>query len=155
MEYMRFAKYDDRSGEIDLSTDLEGIEWLRGNVQGSPVILEGVTPMYRWGSRVSIYTGLPTVIGWQWHQEQQRWGYRKDISSRLTDVRTIYSTENFQEALELIFKYEVEYIYIGQLEWIYYPREGLEKFTSNKSDQLQRVFSNSAVTIYKVRRDVF
>lgn len=155
MEYMRFAKYDDRSGEIDLSTDLEGIEWLRGNVQGSPVILEGVTPMYRWGSRVSIYTGLPTVIGWQWHQEQQRWGYRKDISSRLTDVRTIYSTENFQEALELIFKYEVEYIYIGQLEWIYYPREGLEKFTSNKSDQLQRVFSNSGVTIYKVRRDIF
>jgi YYY domain-containing protein len=155
MQYMRVAKYDDRNGEIDLSSDLEGIEWLRGNVQGSPVILEGVTPMYRWGGRISIYTGLPSVIGWKWHQEQQRWGYRGEISSRLTDVRTIYSTENLQEALELILKYEVEYIYIGQLERIYYPLEGLEKFTINKSDQLQRVFSNPDVTIYKVRKDVF
>ena len=155
MEYMRFANYDDRNGEIDLSSDLEGIEWLRGSVQGSPVILEGVTPMYRWGGRVSIYTGLPSVIGWQWHQEQQRWGYKREISSRITDVRTIYSTENFQEALELIVKYEVEYIYIGQLERNYYPIEGLEKFTANRNDQIQRVFSNSNVAIYKVKRDAF
>ena len=70
-------------------------------------------------------------------------------------MRTIYSTENFQEALELIVKYEVEYIYIGQLERNYYPIEGLEKFTANRNDQIQRVFSNSNVTIYKVKRDAF
>ena len=38
------------------------------NIQGTPVVLEAQTPEYRWGSRVAIYTGFPTVVGWSWHQ---------------------------------------------------------------------------------------
>ena len=30
---------------------------------GSPTVLEAQIPEYRWGSRVSIYTGLPTILG--------------------------------------------------------------------------------------------
>ena len=35
------------------------IEWLLATIDGSPVIVEAVTLLYHWGSRVSIYTDLP------------------------------------------------------------------------------------------------
>ena len=50
------------------------IHWLEDNVQGTPTIMEGLSdnPLYHWSNRISIYTGLPDVIGWNWHQKQQR-----------------------------------------------------------------------------------
>ena len=103
--------YRDHEGDI-LEADFEGIRWLRENVPGSPVVLEGHTPTY-WGSRISVYTGLPTVVGWKWHQEQQRWDYRHQVGLRIEDVDRLYSTAGRQEALSLLRKYEVRYIYVG------------------------------------------
>ena len=66
MKYMESATHWD-SVALDLGQDYAGILWMRENVQGSPVIVEANTPEYRWGSRYSIYTGLPGVVGWNWH----------------------------------------------------------------------------------------
>ena len=99
--------------------------WLRRNVKGSPIVLEANTPTYRWGGRVSIHTGLPSVVGWQWHQEQQRWDYRQMVAPRIRDVERIYSTQDTLVAMELLRKYGVKYVYVGQLEKSYYPSEGI------------------------------
>ena len=149
--YARHRVYGDRLGDIRLDADFEGIRWLQQNVEGSPVVLEGLTPNYRWGGRVSVYTGLPTIIGWQWHQEQQRWGYRWAIAERAADVNEIYRTTSPAKALSLIDKYGVEYVYVGQLEGLYYPEEGLRKFFEDGLDgRLDEVYSNAYVSIYRV-----
>ena len=137
-------------GTIDLESDFEGIEWLRENVKGSPVIVEGITPTYRWGGRVSVNTGLPTVVGWKWHQEQQRWGMKHLVSSRQEDVNTIYSLP--AAAADLIDKYEVEYVYIGELERLYYPHDSLERLAQGLNGKLSRVFESDSVIILKVNR---
>ena len=149
--YAESAVYRDREGEIDLGLDFHGIRWLRENVVGSPVVLEGVTPTYRWGSRVSVYTGLPTVIGWQWHQEQQRWAYRWAVGDRILDVERVYTTIDGDEALSLLRKYGVEYVYIGRLERLYYPGPGLDKFDGAMAGDLEKVYRNPEVSIYRVR----
>ena len=149
--YVEQAVYRDRAGSIDLAADFEGIEWLREHVQGSPVVLEGVTPTYRWGGRVSVYTGLPSVMGWQWHQEQQRWDYRWVIAERMYEVDLIYGSGDAVEALRLLRKHGVEYVYLGQVERLYYPPEGLAKFDGALSEHLQPVFDTDEVTIYRVR----
>jgi uncharacterized membrane protein len=149
-KYVQGTVYRDREGEIDLAADFQGIAWLRDNVEGSPIVLEGVTPTYRWGGRVSIYTGLPTVVGWQWHQEQQRWNYRREVGRRIDDVNRVYRTTDPSEALSIMRKYGVKYVYVGQLEALYYPAAGLEKFRSALTDDLRKVFESPLVSIYRV-----
>lgn len=148
--YMAEAIYRDPEGTIDLGSDMVGIDWLRKNISGSPVIVEGVTPTYRWGGRVSIHTGLPTVIGWKWHQEQQRWGQRELVSERIRDVEAIYSEPEL--ASNLLDKYGVEYVYIGQVEELYYPAEGIESLRSGLKGKLQPVYISEHVDIMKVLR---
>ena len=128
---------------------LRGHRWLQQNVEGSPVVLEAVTPSYRWGGRVAMYTGLPSIIGWQWHQEQQRAGYAYEVGERTRDVQTIYSTLDVQTALELMREYGVEYVYLGHLERIYFP-EGMFKFEDGLGGALERVFDNGETAIYRV-----
>ena len=152
--YIRDAVYHDRVGDIDLAADYHGIVWLRDNVEGSPIVLEGVTPTYRWGSRISVYTGLPGVVGWQWHQEQQRWDYRSEVGRRIADVNKIYSTTDPQEALSLLQRYGVRYVYVGQLERLYYPGKGLRKFDEGLIDNLELVFQSNQVAIYRFRDEV-
>ena len=102
--------------------------------------------------RVSIYTGLPTVLGWDNHQRQQR-GYSPTIGERIGDIRRIYSTTDHEEALKLLDKYQVEYIYVGELERHYYQQQGLDKFDSMLGTELELVYVNSTVQIYRVLTD--
>ncbi len=86
MAYMPYATYSedypkvngttpvDQTGiDMDLSQDYRAIRWMQDNIQGSPVIVEANSRnLYRWYSRFTIYTGLPGVVGWEWHEQQQR-----------------------------------------------------------------------------------
>ena len=149
--FMEGTAYREHSGDvIDLAADYEGIRWMQMNVEGSPIVLEAVTPSYRWGGRVAMYTGLPSVIGWQWHQEQQRWGYAYEVGRRISDVERIYSTHDSEAALELMRKYGVEYVYLGHLERIYFPG-GMDKFEDGLGGVLEKVFDNGDTAIYRVR----
>ncbi|MGQ9674917.1 MAG: DUF2298 domain-containing protein [Chloroflexota bacterium] len=150
--YMERAVYRDENHDLSLASDLAAIRWLQDNVEGSPVILEGRTPLYRWGSRISIYTGLPTVLGWDWHQKQQRAGYTWLVDQRAGDVSEMYGTLSTQRTKELLRKYQVRYVYVGGLERAYYPAEGLAKFDKMLNSDLRLVYDHDGVRIYEVLR---
>ncbi len=151
MAYMPSATYQDEHGPIDLRWDYDAIRWLQDNVAGSPVILEGQTPMYRWGARISIYTGLPTLLGYEWHQRQQRAGYGWMVDQRLADIRRLYTVTDPEETSALIQQYGIGYIYLGRLERLYYPGPGLAKFDQMAGNELELVYENPEVKIYRVR----
>lgn len=152
MAYMRTAEYSDQGRLMDLSQDYRAIRWMQENVKGSPVILEANTPLYRWGSRFSIYTGLPTVIGWDWHQRQQRAAVQNDFSvqNRIFDVAEIYNTLSKERTRELLDRYAVRYIVLGQLEQAYYETAGLAKFEQWNGDLWKEVYRDMDTAIYEV-----
>src|SRR5262249_4743088 len=121
MQYMDVAHYEDDGKDLNLPADAKAIRWMQDTVVGTPVVLEGRSPVYRWGSRFSIYTGLPTILGWDVHQGQQRAGYAGMIQERINDVERAYATANPQEALDVLRKYQVRYVVVGGLEHKYYP----------------------------------
>ena len=136
--------------EVSLLHDLEAINWLRRTIDGTPVILEANLPDYQWGGRISAFTGLPTLLGWSFHETQQRRGYGPWITQRQTDVTTIYSDDVLFETVEpLLQRYGVRLIYVGELERAIYPADGLAKFNEAADDgQLQVLYQTEQVTIY-------
>jgi len=154
MEYMAHARYEDNSRDLRLPDDFAAINWMLDNIQGSPVIVEAMAPLYHWRSRVSIYTGLPAVLGWDWHQKQQRGDFAYMIDERVRDVDLIFKTTSPDEARKLLDRYRVEYVYVGGQERAFYPAEGLDKFDRMVSSDsgFQRVYQQGAVSIYHLVR---
>jgi YYY domain-containing protein len=162
MAFMQTAVYHDRDRAIPLVYDYRAIRWLQDHVPGSPVILEANTGLYKWGSRVSIHTGLPTVVGWDWHQRQQRGDFGWMVEERLRDVAQMYDSPDPNALLPLLRKYRVEYIYVGPLERAYYSAAGLDKFRGLVGSVLDLVYLDpppvegvadftQGVQIYRVR----
>ncbi len=149
--FMEKTIYQDAKGPIELKWDWQGIEWLRANVAGSPTIIEGRSDLYRWGSRFSIYTGLPTVLGWDWHQKQQRGKFGGPIiDQRARQVDQFFSDPDPRQALKVLSQYDVSYVIVGQLERLYYPAPGLAKFDTGLAGALEVVYVNPRLTIYRV-----
>jgi len=151
------AIYKENEVDLDLSLDLEGIKFMQDNIVGSPVIVEGNTSEYRWGGRYSIYTGLPSVIGWSWHTRQHNSLLdRHLIDQRIEQVNEFYNTTDINTAKEFLDRYRVNYIIVSGLEHAYYSQEGLEKFVAMENqDDLTIVFGDltkESAIIYKVNK---
>ena len=100
---------------------------------------------------ISIYTGFPTVIGWDWHQKQQRSVIPGQlIDRRIENVRLLYNTTDLTEARRLLAQLGVDYIVVGQLERYYYDAGGLAKF-EEPGGPWDIAYQNDQVKIYKVR----
>jgi uncharacterized membrane protein len=66
-------------------------------------------------------------------------------------VREIYSTASEARALELLREYGVEYVVVGKLERLYYPKAGLAKFERMVGRGLTLEYENPGVRIYRVQ----
>jgi YYY domain-containing protein len=151
LEFMSTSHYGDQGVDLDLNQDYQAILWMQQNVIGSPVIVEANTVEYRWGNRYTIYTGLPGVLGWNWHQRQQR-GFidSNGIANRLNDIMNFYSTTDIRTALNFLDQYNVSFIILGQMERAYYPGEGLDKFGEFEGKYWKEVYKYQDTVIYLV-----
>lgn len=126
--------------------DYQAIVWLKQNVTGQPVIAEAVGESYTDCARVSANTGLPTVLGWRVHEWLWR-GSFDEPAARTEEVREIYESNDLARTKALLDKYQVVYIFVGNLEKEKYPQIQEEKF-----NQLgETVFSSGNTKIYQVK----
>ena len=54
--------------------------------------------------------------------------------------------------MELLDLYKVEYVYIGDLESLYYAGDGLNSLKEGLDGKLSKVFESEKVTILKVNK---
>ncbi|MCJ7825659.1 MAG: DUF2298 domain-containing protein [Anaerolineales bacterium] len=118
MLYMNYVNnLFELGGPISLGEDYQAIRWMQENVEGTPVIVEANIPEYRWGGRFTIYTGLPGVLGWRWHQTQQRVAaVNHGVDERLFQITNFYLTRTAAEAEKFLVEYNVKYVVVGELE---------------------------------------
>jgi YYY domain-containing protein len=159
MAFMQVTSYNDvgfdgSSKSVDLSYDYDAIRWMQRNIEGTPVIAEahGANPYRSVANRVAMYTGLQAIVGWDWHQRQQRAVLPGSlVTNRIIDVNNLYNTTDINQAMQILKKYDVNYVYAGQLEWTYYHPRGLLKFDEMvEQGLLDEVYRNGGVSIYEV-----
>lgn len=156
MAYMPYANYDDFGQRLDLSEDYRAIRWMQDHVKGSPVIVETNCPEYHWCTRFTIYTGLPGVVGWNFHQRQQRAYTSTWVEERVAEIGTFYTTLDADAARAFLKKYDVKYIIVGQLERAAYQQtepglpSGLQKFPMYDGRYWKSIYSEGSTTIYEV-----
>lgn len=132
--------------------DWAAIEWMRANVTDRPVIAEAPGDSYQVDtSRISMATGLPTVLGWVGHEDQWRGRYFAQVSNRIGDLERLYTTRDSTEAQQIMDAYDIEYVIVGNAE---YKKYGLPMNIGGpqirKFDQfMQPVFQSGLTIIYR------
>jgi len=117
------------------------LRWLQTAPDG--VVAEAIGGSYSGYGRVSVYTGLPTVLGWPFHEYQWR-GTFSIQGAREADIKTLYASNDWQTAKDILDRYDIRYVYVGDLERAEPLQE--EKFTQS----LRVAFQSGNVTIYEV-----
>jgi YYY domain-containing protein len=126
--------------------DYQVAEWIKANIRPLmgkiPVILEAWGGSYHQDfGRIATNTGYPTVLGWDFHEVQWRGsgdkavirGQNPDdtVTHRQNDIDAIYTSLDLQLTTNLLKKYGVDYVYVGDSERQKYAAnvEALNKFT--------------------------
>jgi YYY domain-containing protein len=163
VEGFRYDPTLDASATLDRSwpDDWAIIHWLQENEMGQgdnvPIILEAPGESYRHTSRVSAFTGFPTLLGWEGHQWQWR-GDGTEQDRRKPVIRTIYTTSSTATALDLLHMWSIDYVMLGEAEIRYIervcrsqefscnPRRAIDKF----NQFLIPVVQQGGATLYRV-----
>lgn len=137
--------------------DVAAIQWLQTHISGSPTIIEGIDPNASEYSstigRISVFTGLPTVMGWPQHEVQWRVNWltnpanAADYQARLRDVGTIYTSPNRATVLGLLHHYHVQLVIVGAVEQTLY---GASTDLTHFRQYLTVRYDQDGVVIYQV-----
>jgi len=119
--------------------DAAAIAFLR-DLPGDHIIVEAEDGDYTYYSRVSTFTGIPTVLGMPFHEYMWR-GDEGRISERRGDVRAIY--EQPSRTIDLLRAYNATLLYVGAEERDRYavslPVEALEVIYDARGVQVYRI----------------
>ncbi len=124
--------------------------WIGRSIPGLPAIAEAWGPSYQEFSRVSMNTGLPTVLGWDYHlfQRGKSW---EEIDRRKADLRVLYTAQTSEAAGVVLGRYRVRYVVSGPLESRTYLSGRPPAFDSFDK-LLKPVFRSGKMTLYEVSR---
>ena len=123
-----------------------GIQWLRTNVPGLPVVAEAVGGAYNIEeSNIAMATGLPTVMGWTNHEGQWRGASYGLVAERPDQIKMLYQVRDWNTAQAILDHYQIQYVIIGNEERAKYNPIYLPKFDNN----MDNVFKSNTLTIYR------
>ncbi|NDJ35343.1 MAG: hypothetical protein GYB64_11815 [Chloroflexi bacterium] len=155
LAYMPYAERSEEGQTFSVAGDYYAVHWLRQSVEGTPVLLEAHTSEYRWGNRIANYTGYPAIVGWNWHQRQQRPTMTEQVWARVGDITTAYNSPFMDDALEVFARYDVDLVVVGGLERALYSPAGISKFQQMAAlGQLTLIYDYQGTQIYRVEKEM-
>ena len=111
-------------------------------------LVESVGASYTHHARFSTHTGQPALLGWVGHELQWRGG--NDLfASRENDIFRLYTTRHWEEAVDILQKYNIRYVVVGTMEYNTYHGDSYQLEEQKFIDNLTVAFQQGGVTIYE------
>ncbi len=151
--FMKKAVYAANGLQFRLVWDGDAMRWMRQHVRGAPIVAEVNTnpALYAWGDRFAMFTGNPTIVGWDYHERQQRPWQSDEVARRIRDVQELFGTTDPVRAHDLLEQYGVSYVVVGALERAYFPG-GFAKWAAGTGRLWTIAYRNPGIEILKVVR---
>jgi YYY domain-containing protein len=129
--------------------DAAAVDWLRANVPPDAVVVEASGGSYssEGAGRVSMSTGNPTLLGWDFHERQWRGdAYDEAVAGRIEALDAIYRYAGPEELQAVLDRWGARFVYVGALERGKY---GMDDASLSRLDRaLRRVYEGDGVIIY-------
>jgi YYY domain-containing protein len=99
-------------------SDAAAAAYLAANAPRNAVVLEATGDPYSDYARISAHTGIPTVLGWSNHEGLWRAGRPEaaEVAAREAAIKALYARGDTAAAAELLQRYRVTHVVIGELE---------------------------------------
>lgn len=128
-------------------TEVAVADWMRVRAPRNAVLLEAPGRAYSGDSRISTWTGIPTVVGWTQHQELWR-GAQEQISVRVADVDLAYKTNDPETFRAVVDRYGVTHVIFGDSERRRYGEEAEGRLHKRFS----AVFTVGTTSVFEVNQ---
>lgn len=122
---------------------------LRGMARSGDVVAEAAGPSYQNFSRIAMHTGLPTIVGWEWHLRQRGQDPLR-ISARFDALRELYTDSSATRRRAILDRYGVDWIVCGDLERRHYQLRDKDPFAGIPGVSIMAQEGRSL--LYRVRR---
>lgn len=133
--------------------DMRAAKWMRQNIPEDAIVQaepnypgkdeNGIFPKYAY-SFIPVFAQRKTAIG-EWKVSQQEHARPDEVQERFHTIRHMFETSSTSEAVEIANRYDIDYIYVGELERKLYGKS-IDKF--NESNDYDLIYSVAGVKIY-------
>ncbi len=123
---------------------------LQGVACPGETIAEAAGNSYGHFTRITMHTGQPTVVGWDWHLKQ-RGQSPEEIAARFADLETLYAGADRRARRAMLDRYRVGWVALADIE--------RERYGVDAADPLQGVpgvsifAENDGAVLYRVARN--
>ena len=123
---------------------------LQGVAVPGQTIAEAIGNSYGRFTRITMHTGQPTVVGWEWHLKQ-RGQSSEEIAARVADLETLYAGADRGTRRAVLDRYRVGWIALADVER---ERYGLDAANPLQGVPGVSVFAeNYGAILYRVAPD--
>ena len=91
------------------------VRGLQGMARPGAVVAEAAGHYYSEFTRITMHTGLPSVLGWDWHLKQ-RGQSAVEIAARADDLEILYSGSNREQRRAVLDRYGVDWAVAARID---------------------------------------
>jgi len=130
--------------------EYKAIHWMNRFIEGQQTITEcEALHIYNVYSRISTYTGLPVLLGWDNHIKERGHSHQ-EINDRRKALEMVYKETDPRKFAARLDRWDVKYIYFGDLERNY--RVSSLEHLKTYGHRLDLAYQDGDVNIFRVRQ---